>query len=144
MATKKESNWDREEFLEMRKQYANIMDKSSSLFDHTLITLSIWAFWWSMLFILNAQNISNKCILVLSRILLGIAIWLTLWSFKISASVHQKMISKIDDEYCDKDTQEISQKTICLNAVLDCMQYASMLMLLLWMVVLSIFIYLNI
>ena len=137
----------RKEFLEIRKHYIETAHKSSGLFDNTMISLWVWAFWWSMYFINSREWLVSSNILLYARIFLGLSIWLTIISFAISEKANRLSLDKWDEEYTTKDCKKIAileYKIDRRNRLMDRILKISIVSLLLWVVFLSKFLFINI
>lgn len=135
-----------ETFTNIRGRYEQQCQDSSNNFDSNIITLSASSLWAWALFFTQFQFNNHVCLLVISWILLVCAIWVTLYSYKMSELIIRKVIEKLDLEY-DKWTQneiknidkEINQKTW----ILTCMNKISIWLLIWWIVFLGLFLFTN-
>lgn len=136
----------RKEFLQIRQHYIDTAHRSSNIFDRTMITLSTWALWVSMFFTEKNIDVTQKRSLLVSRILLWLAILLTLVSFYISEEANWKSTEKHDAEYKgnQEDAIKLWCKIECHNWRLVRFKWIWIACLILWISFLAVFLFCNI
>lgn len=136
----------RREFLQIRQHYIDTAHRSSKVFDNTMITLSTWALWASMFFLNRDVVLWYTWILVLWRIFLWGTILLTVISFYISEQANWLSVEKHDRSYCWKDIKHSSKLSCmieCKNNTLNVLKRISIITLIVWIILIAWFLYLN-
>jgi uncharacterized ion transporter superfamily protein YfcC len=139
-------NYSYETFTTIRERYEQQCQDSSNHFDSNIIGLSaswLWAWAW----FLTQFQFNNIYLLIISWVFLIFAIWITLYSYKISESTIRKVIEKLDLEYNKWKQKEISDIEKEINkktGILICMNKSSIWFLIWWIVFLGLFLFTNI
>lgn len=133
---------ERKEFIQIRQHYIDTAQKSSSIFDSSMITLSTWALWASMFFINRDITFSDKPLLTIWRAFLWTTILLTLISFHISEGANRLSVEKHDEEYQwenSKDLCKLSCKIDRKNDILNTLAQVSIVTLILGITFVALF-----
>jgi len=129
----KKPKYPYESFLEIRSKYEAQCQDSSNRFDTTLITLSVSALWAWMFFLTQKTSDTNTCLLFISRIFLGIAIWTTLISYTLSENSIRKRIESLDLNFKWENSSGKENDIIKLWLRMDWLRYVAI-----WSIVIGI------